>query len=624
MPTIPLPKILANFETSLAAKMSEVATTFTLDISTDGDGSTLSGLYQLTLDEGSTNEEHLYATLAGATGTVTRRGLSRVDAWTEVTANKQIHDRGATVKVTDLTLILINRLLNGDDTFNAVNWTGVNSVSGLATPTAGELTKAASVAYVNAAAIAGASDASEVGKGIVEIATQTETNEGDDSGSTTAPAVVTPSKLLQTRDAGVTTDFTYGATLAALAPVYVDSTASNKLKLALATGASTADTFAGITIDAGVDTNTNLRVQISGVVTGLSGLTSGALVFLTNIGGFSTTPGTYRFPIGWAISATSLAMFPAPTRRPLDLAGANAAATVANFNEAMTFFDATDITGAEAETLSSGTLDADALHIHASIPSYSENIENIYSATLGRFQFTVNPAQTFGYLAVRFSSDGFIIRRFTIDPLTKLFIRDGVTATVTGSPAFSDITSVGIVATSSFVYAVGAGSSNIVLIRLPTDLSTQTQFTISGTAYTTPDIISACGDDSNLYLKTNTATQLLVYALSGTTATRGTDITLTSAVSGVTGFDGTKFYNFESSGGIIRKYAIGGGSPESSTTRFFASEGNQLGVNSVEVTTNGAVGIVPIGRFLLCVGAAAVNETTNDRIFIRFYKISKP
>lgn len=202
MSTITLPKVLANFETSLSASMSAVATTLTLKASVDGDAATLSGTYALTIDEGTSAEEHMYVTLAGASGTVTRRGLSKVDAWTEVTGNKLAHERGATVKITTFNVVLLERLLAGTDTFGAVDWTGVQSISGLATAGAGEVTKAASVAYVNAVAIAGASDATTTSKGIVEEATQAEIAAGTAAGSTAARLFTNPSTLAPHIQAG--------------------------------------------------------------------------------------------------------------------------------------------------------------------------------------------------------------------------------------------------------------------------------------------------------------------------------------------------------------------------------------------------------------------------------------
>ena len=166
MATITIPKLNANFETSLAASMSATATTLTLGVSVDKDSVTLSGLYSLTLDEGTTSEEHMLVTLTGSAGTVSKRGLSKVNLNTEVTANKFVHNRGASVKFTNVSLLLLNRLLNGDDTFNGVSWAGVTAISGLATPTSGETTKAANVGYVNDVVIAGDVDSTTAIRGI--------------------------------------------------------------------------------------------------------------------------------------------------------------------------------------------------------------------------------------------------------------------------------------------------------------------------------------------------------------------------------------------------------------------------------------------------------------------------
>ena len=248
MSTITIPKILANFETSLAATMSAAATSLTLNASVDGDGTTLSGLYSLTFDEGTSSEDHMLVTMTGAAGTVSRRGLSRVDAYTEVTANKLVHNRGASVKVTNVSAINIQRLLNGDETFNSVAWTGVASIAGLSTPGAGEVTKAASVAYVNAVAIAGASDATTTTKGIVEEATQAEIAAGTAAGATAARLFTNPSTLaphiqsgawLSAVEDGTGSDDTYTAALTPALTAYTTGMMVN-IKLTVAnTGACT-------------------------------------------------------------------------------------------------------------------------------------------------------------------------------------------------------------------------------------------------------------------------------------------------------------------------------------------------------------------------------------------------
>lgn len=108
-----LPKVLANFTTSLASKITSSATSMTLSRSTDPDGTTLAGQYIVTVDEGTSAEEHMLVTLAGATATIDTRGLSKVDMSTSVSGNKFAHDRGAEVKITNAVLVRVINELNG-------------------------------------------------------------------------------------------------------------------------------------------------------------------------------------------------------------------------------------------------------------------------------------------------------------------------------------------------------------------------------------------------------------------------------------------------------------------------------------------------------------------------------
>ena len=189
-----IPKANANFQSSLAVKMSSTASSFTLNDSTDDDGSSLSGTYQFVFDEGTSKEEHVIASMSGAAGTVTTRGCSRVDGKTLVAGNRFEHDRGATVKMSNVQLIRVINRLNGDEAFDSPDWTGVQSIDGLATPTSGETTKAANVDYVNSIAISGSPDATESIKGIVELATQAEIDAGTETGGV-GPLTVNPKNL---------------------------------------------------------------------------------------------------------------------------------------------------------------------------------------------------------------------------------------------------------------------------------------------------------------------------------------------------------------------------------------------------------------------------------------------
>lgn len=344
MSTVPIPKILANFETSLAATMSASATTLTLNRSTDGDGNTLSGLYSLTFDEGTTSEEHMTVTLTGASGTVSKRGLSRVDGFTEVSGNKYRHERGASVKITSFALLNIQRLLNGTDTFNAVDWAGINSITGLATPTSGETTKAANVAYVNAISVAGASDASEVGKGVVEMGTAAQATNGTATGETGAPITLTPARIAAQIQSG---SWLYAVE---------DGTGSDDTYTAALTPALTA-------LTAGQVFFVKLTVANAGACTiNFNGL--GAKNIKKYASGAQADPETgdivANMPCIFLYDGTSMILMNPGAAMP----------TTAIMQEMATFFGSTDITGAEAETLTGGTTsNADSLHTHQSIVS---------------------------------------------------------------------------------------------------------------------------------------------------------------------------------------------------------------------------------------------------------------
>ena len=191
MSTITIPKVYADFQTSLASSISSTATTLTLKDSTDPDGTTFSGYYLLTIDRGNSSKEYMLVTLAGASGTIARRKLSKVDLYTEVSANAFPHYRGAKVEITTVSSLVINRLLNGDDSFNSVNWTGVSSISGLSVPTSSETTKAAPVAYVNSISAAGSVDSSTAAKGVGKSTYAHNKSLGTATITIASPAVVT-------------------------------------------------------------------------------------------------------------------------------------------------------------------------------------------------------------------------------------------------------------------------------------------------------------------------------------------------------------------------------------------------------------------------------------------------
>lgn len=115
MPTI-IPKVIALFSTTLAAKISASATSGTLDKIEDKKGTNLTGVVGIVVDGGTASQEFMIVTIASDKSfTVTYRGIDPIAPYTEVTALKFSHERNASVKVTNYPILLILRnLLNGD------------------------------------------------------------------------------------------------------------------------------------------------------------------------------------------------------------------------------------------------------------------------------------------------------------------------------------------------------------------------------------------------------------------------------------------------------------------------------------------------------------------------------
>lgn len=180
--------ILANFETSLAGRLSSTGSNLTLVVSVDDDGGTLSGSYILTIDEGTNNEEHLLVALSGSAGTITTRGLSRVDAETNKSENQYEHARGASVKITNMALFEIKRVVNGDAPVpNKLTYENAETIS--------DDKDLANKKYADDLAIAGSPDMTTTVKGLAEEATEAEIDAGTATGGTSARLAINPATL---------------------------------------------------------------------------------------------------------------------------------------------------------------------------------------------------------------------------------------------------------------------------------------------------------------------------------------------------------------------------------------------------------------------------------------------
>lgn len=401
-----IPLVVAYKQTTLSRKIAAGAASFILESVLDKAGNTIAGLIGVTIDEGTSIEETFIGTLSGSTCTVLYGGLDPQNPNTAVAALQYPHDRGAKVKFTNYPhLAIIKKILNGETGFpNEIKYDAAPVLAdALAIPykswvqslslAAGGITSfyVATVSGLNVSIGAGIWARGEDMVTYAGTASQAMTNNATNyimlkwdgtivintsgfvdghmkiyevvasGGAITGLTDRRPWLTLAMVKRTVSLDFTYGATLAVGDPVRVDATATNKLIKALGTLAANADGFMGVALDAGADTDTNKRVQIGGLVTGLSGLTSNAPVYLTDAGGFSGTPGTYRKVVGWAVSTTAMILL--RSARAEDIAGISSAGTTANLNELMALISTTDITGAELETLSSGG-NADSLHTH--------------------------------------------------------------------------------------------------------------------------------------------------------------------------------------------------------------------------------------------------------------------
>jgi hypothetical protein len=114
-----LTKVVANFETSIAAKLANGATSGVLTSATDKNGVALpAAKYCMVIDRGTGDEEHLLFDLAG-NAMANIISVSRQGVQTAGVQNLNGHRAGAKCYLTDfVNLKIIVDILNGDDTLD--------------------------------------------------------------------------------------------------------------------------------------------------------------------------------------------------------------------------------------------------------------------------------------------------------------------------------------------------------------------------------------------------------------------------------------------------------------------------------------------------------------------------
>lgn len=160
-----IPVVVAVFQTSLTNKILSTDTSMTLVNGTNKAGNPLSGYTCFNIDEGTSVEEFVCGTASSTSVTSLRRGIDPVDGYSEVTALKKAHGRGASVKITNFPQIaVVSRILNGNESVpNKLFYATTNTFS--------SSTELVSKAYVDGVAIAGAPDAATTVKGVTKLST---------------------------------------------------------------------------------------------------------------------------------------------------------------------------------------------------------------------------------------------------------------------------------------------------------------------------------------------------------------------------------------------------------------------------------------------------------------------
>lgn len=182
--------VIADFRTSLAAKIAVGGTSATLVSATDDDSVALpSGVYFFTIDGENSSKEHFVCDLSG-TALTNLKSISRQGAQTSGAVRE--HRVGASVTITNFAhLKYINDLLDGTTDFDATTpfkYDGTASI----TDDAHFATKK----YADDLAIAGSPDMSVTVKGIAEEATEAEINAGTAAGGTSARLAINPATLI--------------------------------------------------------------------------------------------------------------------------------------------------------------------------------------------------------------------------------------------------------------------------------------------------------------------------------------------------------------------------------------------------------------------------------------------
>jgi hypothetical protein len=191
-----LPQGPAVFETSLQSRITSSDTSMTLVANSVRGGSSLSGYQCFTIDEGRTDMEYVCGTISGATVSSLERGIDPLTGTTTNATLKFAHRVGANVKITEFPLIQrLRNLSNGGEHFpTLLQYATTTTLCSVGSSNYTICDKA----YIDGVAVAGASNANETTKGIIELATALEAGSSTSLGGTGARLVLPASVATDT------------------------------------------------------------------------------------------------------------------------------------------------------------------------------------------------------------------------------------------------------------------------------------------------------------------------------------------------------------------------------------------------------------------------------------------
>lgn len=156
---------------SLQSGIGKTDTSFTLVRGTDGESKSLSGPYGFTIDQGTASQENVFCTsVIGTAATGCTRGLDLTTGTTSVASLEQTHNRGASVQITTAPVInILVNILRGVETIpQAIYYDPSVTTTSLQN---GNPQALASIAVASAIGSTGCSNASELLRGCVQLAT---------------------------------------------------------------------------------------------------------------------------------------------------------------------------------------------------------------------------------------------------------------------------------------------------------------------------------------------------------------------------------------------------------------------------------------------------------------------